>query len=206
MVGDVERGGKALHRTLSAWDLTLLGIGAIIGTGIFVLTGVAAANQAGPASIVSYMAAGLAWAVAALCSAEFAAMIPIAGSAYTYAYATLGEIFAWMIGWDLILEYAVGSMTVAIGWSGYFQRILAGFGLQLPAWMSAAPAAAPGAVVNLPAMIIVLLIMVLLVVGIRESARFNAAMVTIKIVAVLFFLAAGVWYVEPANWTPFMPS
>jgi APA family basic amino acid/polyamine antiporter len=132
-------------------------------------------------------------------------MIPIAGSAYTYAYATLGEIFAWMIGWDLILEYAVGSMTVAIGWSGYFQRILAGFGLQLPLWMTAAPAAAPGAVINLPAMVIVLLIMVLLIVGIRESARFNAAMVTIKIVAVLFFLAAGVWYVEPPNWTPFMP-
>ena len=205
LVGDVEQGGKALHRSLTALDLTLLGIGAIIGTGIFVLTGVAAANQAGPAIIVSYMAAGLACAFAALCYAEFAAMIPIAGSAYTYAYATLGEIFAWMIGWDLILEYAVGSMTVAIGWSGYFQRILAGFGLQLPAWMSAAPAAAPGAVVNLPAMIIVLLIMVLLVVGIRESARFNAVMVTIKIIAVLFFLAAGVWYVEPANWTPFMP-
>jgi APA family basic amino acid/polyamine antiporter len=132
-------------------------------------------------------------------------MIPIAGSAYTYAYATLGEVFAWMIGWDLILEYAVGSMTVAIGWSGYFQRILAGFGLQLPAWMSAAPAAAEGAVVNLPAILIVLFIMVLLVVGIRESARFNAVMVTIKIIAVLFFLATGVWYVRPENWSPFMP-
>jgi APA family basic amino acid/polyamine antiporter len=205
LVGDVERGGKALRRSLTALDLTLLGIGAIIGTGIFVLTGTAAANQAGPAIIVSYMAAGLACAFAALCYAEFAAMIPIAGSAYTYAYATLGEIFAWMIGWDLILEYAVGSMTVAIGWSGYFQRILAGFGIQLPAWMSAAPAAAPGAVLNLPAFIIVLLIMVLLVVGIRESARFNAVMVTIKIAAVLFFLAAGTWYVAPDNWTPFMP-
>ena len=204
-VSDAEHGGKSLHRSLTAWDLTLLGIGAIIGTGIFVLTGTAAANQAGPAIIVSYMAAGVACAFAALCYAEFAAMIPIAGSAYTYAYATLGEVFAWMIGWDLILEYAVGSMTVAIGWSGYFQRILAGFGLQLPVWMSAAPAATPGAVVNLPAMIIVLLIMVLLIVGIRESARFNAAMVAIKIVAVLFFLVAGIWYVEPANWTPFMP-
>ena len=205
LVGDVEQGGKALRRSLTAWDLTLLGIGAIIGTGIFVLTGTAAANQSGPAIILSYAAAGIACAFAALCYAEFAAMIPIAGSAYTYAYATLGEVFAWMIGWDLILEYAVGSMTVAIGWSGYFQRILAGFGLQLPLWMSAAPAAAPGAVVNLPAMVIVLLIMILLIVGIRESARFNAAMVTIKIVAVLFFLAAGVWYVEPPNWTPFMP-
>ena len=132
LISDVEKGGRALRRSLTAMDLTLLGIGAIIGTGIFVLTGTAAANQAGPAIVVSYMVAGLACAFAVLCYAEFAAMIPIAGSAYTYAYATLGEIFAWMIGWDLILEYAVGSMTVAIGWSGYFQRILAGFGLQLP--------------------------------------------------------------------------
>jgi APA family basic amino acid/polyamine antiporter len=205
LVGDVEQGGKALHRSLTALDLTLLGIGAIIGTGIFVLTGTAAANQAGPAIVVSYIAAGTACAFAALCYAEFAAMIPIAGSAYTYAYATLGEVFAWMIGWDLILEYAVGSMTVAIGWSGYFQRILAGFGISLPAWMTAAPGAADGSVINLPAMLIVLAIMVLLIVGIRESARFNAAMVTIKIVAVLFFLATGVWYVKPVNWSPFMP-
>src|SRR5919202_1451432 len=139
LVGDVERGTKSLKRTLTAMDLTLLGIGAIIGTGIFVLTGTAAANQAGPAIVLSYVAAGLACGFAALCYAEFAAMIPISGSAYTYAYATLGEIFAWMIGWDLILEYAVGSMTVAVGWSGYFQRILSGLGLQLPTWMSASP-------------------------------------------------------------------
>jgi APA family basic amino acid/polyamine antiporter len=205
LVSDVEHGGKALKRTLTALDLTLLGIGAIIGTGIFVLTGTAAANNAGPAIVVSYMVAGLACGFAALCYAEFASMLPVSGSAYTYAYATLGEVFAWMIGWDLILEYAVGSMTVAIGWSGYFQRILAGFGLQLPAWMSAAPAAADGALINLPAVIIVLLIMVLLIVGIRESARFNGAMVTVKIAAVLFFIVMGVSYVEPANWTPFMP-
>ena len=206
LVGDAEHGGKALQRTLTAMDLTLLGIGAIIGTGIFVLTGTAAANQAGPAIVLSYVAAGLACGFAALCYAEFAAMIPIAGSAYTYAYATLGEIFAWMIGWDLILEYAVGSMTVAVGWSGYFQRILAGFGIHLPAWMSAAPAAGlEGAVINLPAMLIVLLIMVLLVVGVRESARFNAAMVAVKLAAVLFFIVVGVSYVEPANWSPFMP-
>ena len=205
LVGDAERGGKALRRTLTAMDLTLLGIGAIIGTGIFVLTGTAAANQAGPAIVVSYMAAGLACGFAALCYAEFAAMIPIAGSAYTYSYATLGEIFAWMIGWDLILEYAVGSMTVAIGWSGYFQRILSGFGLQLPTWMSAAPAAADGALINLPAVIIVLLIMILLVVGVRESARFNAVMVAVKIAAVLFFIVVGVGYVKPENWSPFMP-
>jgi APA family basic amino acid/polyamine antiporter len=194
-----------LKRTLTAMDLTLLGIGAIIGTGIFVLTGTAAASKAGPAIVLSYVLAGLACGFAALCYAEFAAMIPISGSAYTYAYATLGEIFAWMIGWDLILEYAVGSMTVAVGWSGYFQRILAGFDLHLPIWMMAAPAAAAGAVINLPAVLIVLGIMVLLVVGVRESARFNAAMVTIKLAAVLFFIAVGVTYVKPANWSPFMP-
>ncbi len=205
LCNEAEHGGKALKRTLTALDLTLLGIGAIIGTGIFVLTGTAAANNAGPAIMVSYMVAGLACGFAALCYAEFASMLPVSGSAYTYAYATLGEIFAWMIGWDLILEYAVGSMTVAIGWSGYFQRILAGFGLQLPVWMSAAPAATDGALINLPAVIIVLLIMVLLIVGIRESARFNGAMVAVKIVAVLFFIVMGVSYVEPANWTPFMP-
>jgi basic amino acid/polyamine antiporter, APA family len=202
LVGDVEHGGKALRRSLTAWDLTLLGIGAIIGTGIFVLTGTAAANQAGPAITMSYLAAGLACAFAALCYAEFASMIPIAGSAYTYAYATLGELVAWMIGWDLILEYAVGSMTVAIGWSGYVQRLLAGFGVTIPEALGAAP---PVGIINLPAVIIVLLIMVLLVVGVRESARFNAAMVAIKLVAVLFFLAAGITYVEPANWQPFAP-
>ena len=205
LVGDVEQGGKALRRTLSALDLTLLGIGAIIGTGIFVLTGTAAANQSGPAIVLSYTIAGLACGFAALCYAEFASMIPISGSAYTYAYATLGEIFAWMIGWDLILEYAVGSMTVAVGWSGYFQRILAGFGWHLPAWMSASPDPAVGTLVNLPAVLIVLGIMVLLVVGVRESARFNAAMVAVKLVAVAFFILVGFSYVKPENWSPFMP-
>jgi APA family basic amino acid/polyamine antiporter len=204
LVDDIEK-GKHLKRTLTAFDLTLLGIGAIIGTGIFVLTGTAAANQAGPAITTSYVLAGLACAFAALCYAEFAAMIPIAGSAYAYAYTTLGEIIAWTIGWDLILEYAVGSMTVSIGWSGYFQRILAGFGYELPAWMAAAPGTMPGAVINLPAVVIVLLITTLLVVGIRESARFNATMVAIKLAAVLFFILAGVKFVKPENWSPFAP-
>jgi APA family basic amino acid/polyamine antiporter len=206
LVGDAEHGAKALKRTLTGLDLTLLGIGAIIGTGIFVLTGTAAANQAGPAIVLAYVAAGLACGFAALCYAEFASMIPISGSAYTYAYATLGEIFAWMIGWDLILEYAVGSMTVAVGWSGYFQRILAGFGVHLPAWMSAAPATGvEGAIINLPAMFIVVLITGLLVVGVRESARFNAAMVAVKLAAILFFIVVGAGYVKPENWSPFMP-
>jgi APA family basic amino acid/polyamine antiporter len=202
LVGDAEHGGKALKRSLSAWDLTLLGIGAIIGTGIFVLTGTAAANQAGPAITMSYLAAGLACAFAALCYAEFASMIPVAGSAYTYAYATLGELVAWMIGWDLILEYAVGSMTVAIGWSGYMQRLLSGVGIVLPTALSAAP---PVGIINLLAVLIVLVIMVLLVIGVRESARANAIMVAIKLVAVLFFIAAGATFVRPENWTPFAP-
>jgi APA family basic amino acid/polyamine antiporter len=202
LVGDAEHGGKGLKRSLSAWDLTLLGIGAIIGTGIFVLTGTAAANQAGPAITMSYLAAGLACAFAALCYAEFASMIPVAGSAYTYAYATLGELVAWMIGWDLILEYAVGSMTVAIGWSGYMQRLLAGAGIVLPTWLSAAP---PVGIINMLAVLIVLVIMVLLVIGVRESARANAIMVAVKLVAVLFFIGAGFTYVRPENWSPFAP-
>jgi basic amino acid/polyamine antiporter, APA family len=206
LVSDVEQGGKALRRSLTAWDLTLLGVGAIIGTGIFVLTGTAAANQAGPAIMLSYLAAGLACTFAALCYAEFASMVPIAGSAYTYAYASLGEVVAWLIGWDLILEYAVGSMTVAIGWSGYMQRLLGGAGLPLPVWMSAAPSATtPGAIINLPAVFIVLLICVLLVIGVRESARFNAAMVAVKGAAILFFIAVGASWVKPENWTPFAP-
>jgi len=205
-MSDAERGGKALKRSLSALDLTLLGIGAIIGTGIFVLTGTAAANQAGPAITMAYLASGLACAFAALCYAEFSSMVPVAGSAYTYAYASLGEIIAWLIGWDLILEYAVGSMTVAIGWSGYMQKLLSGFGIQLPMWMSAAPSSlTPGTIINLPAVIIVLFIMVLLVIGVRESARFNAAMVATKLVAILFFIVTGIRFVKPENWTPFAP-
>ena len=204
LTGDIEK-SKGLRRTLTALDLTLLGIGAIIGTGIFVLTGTAAANQAGPAITLSYVLAGLACGFAALCYAEFASMIPVAGSAYTYAYATLGEVIAWMIGWDLILEYAVGSMTVAIGWSGYFQRVLAKVGIILPTWMQAGPGILPGAVVNLPAVIIVLLIMVLLVIGVRESARFNGVMVMVKLLAVLIFLGVGFSHVEPANWQPYAP-
>ena len=209
LVGDVEHGSKALKRSLSAWDLTLLGVGAIIGTGIFVLTGTAAANQAGPAIMMSYLVAGLACGFAALCYAEFASMIPIAGSAYTYAYATLGELVAWMIGWDLILEYAVGSMTVAIGWSGYMQKLLTGVGIHLPVWMSAAPGTIDpngvpiGALINLPAVLIVLAITTLLVIGVQATARANAIMVSIKLVAIVFFIGAGVTFVKPENWSPF---
>ena len=205
LTGDADK-SKGLKKTLTALDLTLLGIGAIIGTGIFVLTGTAAANQAGPAITISYIMAGLACGFAALCYAEFASMIPVAGSAYTYAYATLGEVVAWMIGWDLILEYAVGSMTVAIGWSGNFQRVIHGlFDVTLPTWMQAGPGILPGAVVNLPAVIIVLLMMILLVVGVRESARFNAVMVAVKLLAVLIFLGVAFTKVRPENWQPYAP-
>lgn len=215
LVGDVEHGSKALRRSLTAWDLTLLGIGAIIGTGIFVLTGTAAANQAGPAIMMSYLAAGLACGFAALCYAEFASMIPIAGSAYTYAYATMGEVFAWIIGWDLILEYSMGAATVAVGWSGYVVSLLANVGIHFPPTLAAAPGTvaatlADGSVVhglvNLPAAFIVLLLTGLLVLGTQESARMNNLMVAIKLAVVLAFIGAGIYFVDQANWTPFIPA
>ena len=198
LVAQTEEKGHKLKRVLTALDLTLLGIGAIIGTGIFVLTGVAAAVHAGPAVILSFVVSGLACAFAALCYAEFASMIPVAGSAYTYAYATLGELFAWIIGWDLILEYAVGSITVSIGWSGYFVNLLTTIGIHIPPWACQPP-------FNLPAAIIVLLMTTILVIGIRESARFNNMMVAVKLVVILFFIIFGSMYVQPMNWHPFMP-
>ena len=201
LVGDAEHGAKALKRTLTAMDLTLLGIGAIIGTGIFVLTGTAAANKAGPAIVLSYVLAGIACALAALCYAEFAAMIPISGSAYTYAYATLGEIFAWMIGWDLILEYAVGSMTVAVGWSGYFQRILAGFGMHLPAWIRRTERRRRGAVVNVPSSIVLIIAHGHRRARSRPLQRLDGAVKN----SILFFIVVGVGYVAE-SWTPFAPT
>lgn len=194
-----------LKKVLGALDLTMLGIGAIIGTGIFVLTGVAAAEHAGPALVLSFVVSGLACAFAALVYAEFASMVPIAGSAYTYSYAALGEFFAWIIGWDLILEYLLAASTVAIGWSGYFQTLLAGFGIHLPAWASGAVGSAPGAFINLPAVGIALIITFLLSIGIKEAARFNNIVVFIKLFAVLLFIVVAVGYVKPANWHPFMP-
>jgi APA family basic amino acid/polyamine antiporter len=206
LLGDAEQGGKALRRTLSATDLTLLGIGATIGTGIFLLTGRAAANYAGPGIVLSYVLAGLACGFAALCYAEVGAMVPVAGSAYSYAYASLGEVVAWVIGWDLILEYSVGSMVVAVGWSGYFQHILAGFGVNLPVWMTASPNQEIGSLVNLPAIVIVLGIMGVLIIGVREAARFNVVIVTVKLAAILVFIVVGAGFVKPDNWSPFMPN
>src|ERR1041384_7950540 len=201
-----------LKRALGALNLTMLGIGAIIGAGIFVLTGTAAAQYAGPAIVLSFVLAGLGCLFAGLCYAEFAAMIPIAGSAYTYGYATLGELIAWIIGWDLILEYLFGASTVAVGWSGYFTAFLAGLGITTPPAISNAPfelvegsIQRTGAFMNLPAVVLVLLMTCLLVVGIQESARFNNVIVYVKVAIVLLVIGFGFQYVDTANWSPMIP-
>jgi APA family basic amino acid/polyamine antiporter len=207
-------GEQRLRRILGPVQLTSLGVGAIIGTGIFVLVGVAAHDRTGPALMLSFVAAGLTCIFAALCYAEFASMVPVAGSAYTYAYATLGELMAWIIGWDLILEYAVASSTVAHGWSHYFQDFLSFFGIQLPLELRNAPfdfdpgtgmLVATGSWFDLPAVVVAAAVTVILVKGIRESATFNAAIVALKLVVVLFVIVVGAFYVNPDNWVPFAP-
>ena len=206
--------GQPMRRVLGAVDLTLLGIGAIIGTGIFVLTGQAAAAHSGPAVVLSMIVAGVASALAAICYAEFASSVPVAGSAYTYGYATLGELVAWVIGWDLVLEYALGAATVAVGWSGYVVSLLEDFGMPFPPLLSAAPGTAVvladgttvTALVNLPAIIISALATWLLIIGIRESARVNAVIVVIKVAVVLLIIGLGGMFVSTANWRPFIPD
>ena len=207
-------GEHSLKRVLGPVNLVTLGIGAIIGTGIFVLTGQAAAAHAGPAIVISMILAGFVSALAGLCYSEFASTVPIAGSAYTYGYATLGEFVAWIIGWDLILEYALGAATVAVGWSGYLTSILHDFGIQFPAAFSAAPGTlvhlADGstvtAVFNLPAVLVTIAVTVLLVIGIQESANVNSVIVIIKVFVVLAVIVAGVRFVNPSNWHPFIPE
>jgi basic amino acid/polyamine antiporter, APA family len=202
-----------LKRALGATNLTTLGIGAIIGTGIFVLTGTVAAQNAGPAVVLSFVLAGVASIFAALCYSEFASLVPMAGSAYTYGYATLGEVFAWIIGWDLILEYALGAVTVSIGWSGYVVSFLHDIGIDIPAQLSAARGTlitlADGtqvaAIFNLPAVIIIGIVTLLLVIGIKESANANNVIVIIKVAVVLLFIVGAAHAVNPANWHPFMP-
>ncbi|MBI5375045.1 MAG: amino acid permease [Candidatus Schekmanbacteria bacterium] len=207
-------GEHQLRRILGPVQLTSLGVGAIIGTGIFVLTGVAAHDITGPALMLSFVVSGLACIFAALCYAEFASMVPVAGSAYTYTYATMGELFAWIIGWDLVLEYAVASSTVAHGWSKYFQDLLSVFGLKLPRFIANAPFdynpqtgtfIATGNGFDLPAIVIVAIITMVLIKGIKESASFNAAMVILKVLIVFFVIGVGAFYVNPDNWHPFAP-
>jgi basic amino acid/polyamine antiporter, APA family len=203
-----------LRRALSATNLTLLGIGAIIGAGIFVLTGTAAANYAGPAIVLSFILAGTGCLFAGLCYAEFASMIPIAGSAYTYSYATLGEFFAWIIGWDLVLEYLFGASTVAVGWSGYFVSFMRGIGVNLPMEWTQAPFAysaaeglsRTGAVLNIPAMFLIAVLTILLVVGVKESAGFNNIVVAIKVAIIFLVIGFGFMFVNPDNWSPFIPA
>jgi APA family basic amino acid/polyamine antiporter len=197
--------GTALKKTLGVWGLTALGIGAIIGTGIFVLTGKAAATSAGPAIVISFVIAGIVSALAALCYAELASSVPVSGSAYTYVYATLGELVAWIVGWGLILEYALGAATVAIGWSGYFTDFLnATFHVVIPPALTTNPFT-PGGVVNLPAALIIVLISLLLIRGTHESNTVNKTIVAIKLAIVLFFILVGVGHVNPDNWHPFAP-
>lgn len=207
-------GEHRLHRTLGPLQLTSLGVGAIIGTGIFVLTGQAAHDKAGPSLMLSFVVAGMACVFAALCYAEFAAMVPVAGSAYTYAYATLGELPAWIIGWDLVLEYAVGAAAVAHGWSHYFQDFIGVFGIKLPGVLRSAPfdydpalgaLVSTGSILDLPAVLVTTAVTIILLKGIRESATLNAVMVAIKLAVVLFVIAVGVFHVDPANWRPFAP-
>ncbi len=239
LIADSQQEGKRLKKVLGPWSLVALGIGAVIGSGIFILTGTAAAGEtfqyksvlhapvldlllhgrealsltgrpgAGPAIALSFVLTAMACAFAALCYAELASMIPIAGSAYTYSYATLGEIFAWIIGWDLILEYAVSNVPVAVGFSAYLQSVLEGVGIHLP-WHLSRPVweagQFTGAWFNLPAFLVVMILTVLLVVGIRESAATNNTMVMVKILAILTFVAAGGGLVNPGNWKPFAPN
>jgi APA family basic amino acid/polyamine antiporter len=233
IVADVEAGGDGLKRTLGAFDLVMLGIGAVIGAGIFSAIGTAAVGEvaadgsvvrygAGPALVVSFVLLGVVCALAGLCYAELTSLIPIAGSAYTYAYATLGELVAWIIGWDLILEYAVGNVAVAIAWSGYFSSFLRFFGIEFPFWlchsyrdvMLSFPERVADlpvvfghhVAVNLPGMVVVGLITWVLVIGVRESASVNNAMVVIKLAVLALFVGVGALYLDPRNWAPFAPN
>ncbi|MCU0325734.1 MAG: amino acid permease, partial [Spirosomaceae bacterium] len=202
-----------LKRVMGKWSLTAIGIGGIIGGGIFVLTGTAAHYHAGPALALSFIVAGIGCVFAALCYSEFASMLPVEGSAYAYAYGTIGELFAWIIGWGLILEYAMGAMTVAVSWSGYFNKLLHLFGIHLPTNLTNDPfsyANMPGSdgsfAFNLPAFLITWVVTWILVKGIKEAANTNNLIVILKTSAVLFVIIVGAFFVNSANWTPFIPE
>ena len=201
-----ESGEGTLKRTLSNKSLIALGIGAIIGAGLFSLTGIAAAEHAGPAVTLSFVLAAVGCAFAGLCYAEFASMIPVAGSAYTYSYATMGEFMAWIIGWDLVLEYALGAATVGVSWSGYFNKLLHEFGLELPLYLTKSFAEVDGGGINLPAIVIVSLLSLLLLRGTKESASLNNFLVIVKVAVVILFIALGWKFINPENHTPYIPK
>ncbi|MDP4213957.1 MAG: amino acid permease [Bacteroidota bacterium] len=204
LLAESREDGHSLKRTLSAGSLVALGIGAIIGAGLFSITGIAAANQAGPAITISFVVAALGCGFAGLCYAEFASMIPVAGSAYTYSYATMGEFIAWVIGWDLVLEYAVGAATVSISWSRYLVKFLAGFNVHLPDALATGPW--DGGVINLPAVFIVVLVSLLLIKGTQESAVVNSVIVILKVAVVLVFIILGWKYINKSNYDPYIPA
>ncbi|MDD4990665.1 MAG: amino acid permease [Paludibacter sp.] len=210
---EADSNHNSLKRHLTATNLTLLGVGCVIGAGIFVLTGTAAALHAGPAVALSFIISAFGCLLAGLCYAEFSSMIPVSGSAYTYGYATMGEFVAWIIGWDLILEYLFGSATVAVGWAGYVTSFLADFGIVIPPALCQSPFVfdhtgwhASGAIINFPAIFIVALMTTLLVIGIKESAKFNNVIVLVKVTVILLFIGFGISHIHVANWTPFVPA
>lgn len=200
-----KNGPGQLQQTLGAFDLTLMGIGAIVGTGIFILPGTVAATHAGPAIIFSFVVAAIVCALAAMCYSEFASAVPVTGSAYTYSYIVFGELVAWLVGWALVLEYGLAVAAVATGWSAYFSALLEGFNIHLPKAISGSFNPAEGTYVNVPAVAIIFIIALLLSRGVKESARLNQVMVFVKVAVILLFIFVGVFYVEPANWQPFMP-
>ena len=205
IVAEADAGEVHLKRTLGPGNLVALGIGAIIGAGLFSLTGIAAADNAGPAVVFSFIIAALGCAFAGMCYSEFATMIPIAGSAYTYAYATMGELLAWIIGWDLVLEYAVGAATVSVSWSSYVVKLLHMFNLELPPSLTAGPWDAMPGLINLPAVFIIIAVSLLLMIGISESARANAFIVVVKVTIVIIVIFIGWAYIKPENYSPFIP-
>jgi basic amino acid/polyamine antiporter, APA family len=214
IIASGEAEGPRLAKALGPFSITAMGIGAIIGAGIFVLTGTAAAHFAGPGIMLSFVVGGIACAFVGLCYAELAALLPVCGSTYTYTYATLGELAAWIIGWDLVLEYAMGASTVAVGWSGYVVSLLHNIGIDLPPAFAAAPSTqvklADGStvagIVNIPAALIIGILTAMLMLGTKESARVNNIMVAIKLAVVLAFIVLGVGFIHPANWHPFIPD
>ncbi|UUN29820.1 amino acid permease [Streptomyces sp. FIT100] len=203
-IRDTEEPEHALKKSLSAWDLTVFGVGVIIGTGIFVLTGIVAKENAGPATALAFVASGIVCALAALCYAEFASTVPVAGSAYTFAYASIGELPAWIIGWDLVLEFALGTAVVAVGWSGYVRSLMGNVGWDMPPALAGPDV--PGGTFDLLAFLLVLLLTVILVVGVKLSARITAVVVAIKVTVVLMVIIAGLFFIKGANYQPFIPK